>query len=355
MKINNHQGLSLVELIISLVIASVVLIGVIQLSIASQSNYHFQEQISVMQENARFALHELSKNIKNSHYLPAGCSKYTSIANITWSKSTNQPAVIDSGLGVKVIEISDKQLFDYSKLEKATLNNDALYLGLIDSNQSFEVESYNAEFNQFNLTSFYSISKHILMLWVNDMCSQITVFSALQKNNSNPENNTTINSIVLDMSGENIELIKNCSDYLYGDYFCKTKNGNVINGYKSNKNNVINSKIYPVFQKYYFVSDSTQKDKSGISYPALYLNENELVQGVESMNISIGIDTDFDGLLDRYVKSNELKDNDWNNAKSLKVELTLRSLERIEGIKTENDDGYLRRIYVQTIGLRNEW
>jgi len=70
---NRQKGLTLVEIMIALLLGLFLLTGVIQIFIGSKQSYRMQENISRMQENGRFALHFLKKDIRMAGYW--GCVK----------------------------------------------------------------------------------------------------------------------------------------------------------------------------------------------------------------------------------------------------------------------------------------
>mgnify|MGYP001940377819 FL=1 len=64
-------GLSLVELMVALVISLVLMLGVVQVFIASQTASRLSEGASRVQENARFALDFLERDIRMAGHM--GC------------------------------------------------------------------------------------------------------------------------------------------------------------------------------------------------------------------------------------------------------------------------------------------
>jgi len=61
-------GLSLIEIMISLLIGAFLLGGVLQIFIGSKQTYRMQENLSRLQENGRFALNFLAKDIRMAGY-----------------------------------------------------------------------------------------------------------------------------------------------------------------------------------------------------------------------------------------------------------------------------------------------
>jgi type IV pilus assembly protein PilW len=91
-KFSRYQyGLSLVELLVALTISLFLIAGVIQLFIGSKQTYRFHESLSRIQENGRFALDALSRDIRMAgHY---GCgSRGIPTTGLVFDNTLNTPA-----------------------------------------------------------------------------------------------------------------------------------------------------------------------------------------------------------------------------------------------------------------------
>ncbi|OOG24911.1 hypothetical protein B1C78_07500 [Thioalkalivibrio denitrificans] len=91
-----QQGLSLVELMVALLIALILTAGVIQIFLGSNQTYRFTEGASRVQENARFAMDTLQRDLRMAGY--RGCTRnITSWLNDTsgteWEHILGGPAV----------------------------------------------------------------------------------------------------------------------------------------------------------------------------------------------------------------------------------------------------------------------
>jgi len=69
---HRQSGVSLIELMIALVIASLVTLGMIQIFIGSKVAYQVQEGLSRIQENGRFSLQYLERNARLAGYMGCG-------------------------------------------------------------------------------------------------------------------------------------------------------------------------------------------------------------------------------------------------------------------------------------------
>jgi type IV pilus assembly protein PilW len=69
MKNNHYQtGMSLIEIMIALLIGAFLLGGVLQIFLSSKQTYRMQENLSRLQENGRFALDFLARDIREAGY-----------------------------------------------------------------------------------------------------------------------------------------------------------------------------------------------------------------------------------------------------------------------------------------------
>jgi prepilin-type N-terminal cleavage/methylation domain-containing protein len=60
----NRKGMTLMELIISIFIFSVVLIGILTLSVSTMNSYHKARAIKTIKENAEFAISSIAKDVR---------------------------------------------------------------------------------------------------------------------------------------------------------------------------------------------------------------------------------------------------------------------------------------------------
>ena len=76
-KFRSQNGLSIVELLVSLVIGMAVIAGSVQLVASSKRNFIDQDEVAFIQNNSRFALDLLSKDVRMAGYL--GCATQQSM------------------------------------------------------------------------------------------------------------------------------------------------------------------------------------------------------------------------------------------------------------------------------------
>ena len=108
MKQRLQQGLSLIELMIALVIGLILVAGLVQVFSASRSAYQMAEGFGRVQENARFALDFLQRDVRMVGHM--GCvndeaREFTTPSGFTNSLDTTRPQ-LDFGTSVQGYEAS---------------------------------------------------------------------------------------------------------------------------------------------------------------------------------------------------------------------------------------------------------
>ena len=65
---NKQQGMTLIEILIALVLGLFLLAGIFQIFLSSKQSYRMQENMSRMQENGRFAMEFISRDVRMADY-----------------------------------------------------------------------------------------------------------------------------------------------------------------------------------------------------------------------------------------------------------------------------------------------
>jgi type IV pilus assembly protein PilW len=83
-----------------------------------------------------------------------------------------------------------------------------------------------------------------------------------------------------------------------------------------------------------------------------------MVEGVEGMQLSYGVDTDINGEVDRFQIASDVVD--WRFVKAVRIQLLMRSISRLSGGDISVDfngnnytDRHLRQVVSSTVMLRN--
>jgi type IV pilus assembly protein PilW len=76
---HRQQGLTLVEIMVAVALSVILLTGVIQIFVGSKATYRLQDNIARLQENGRFALDFLTRDVRMAGY--RGCTNFVKSTN----------------------------------------------------------------------------------------------------------------------------------------------------------------------------------------------------------------------------------------------------------------------------------
>ena len=337
-----QRGFSLVELMVAMVVGLILIYGVVEIYVNSKGAYNVNEENSRMQENARFAFDLMVPTVRQAGY--SGClalnSKppkdirkikipdFSAVALMTGSEYTGSGWVPGLPTGLSSPPV--------------VANTDTI------SVQSSVSCGANLTGNLKNLTAQVQISgSNTCAFKPNDPilitdCSASDLFTA-----------TSVSK-----SGTKVNIAH-----------AKSVTGNTQN---------FLSKIYKEDAELLKPTSTTYYIGTGVNGPALMRRDNysgtagdELVEGVESMQVLYGVDTDTpaDGVVDRYVKANAIPvlGNDWDKVIAVRISLLMRSIGDAAtssgsytfaaaanpAVVTYGPDRLLRQEYTTTVQLRN--
>jgi type IV pilus assembly protein PilW len=310
----NHGGFSLVELMVALVISLLLIAGVLQVYAGTSKSRRAQDAAALMMDNGRTAIELLSRSARLAGYWK--CVGWQA-SNLSNHLASNQRGLF----GSNGADDAPDTLRVLHALDETAV--------VVQS----DVEIYDSETstaNPISVSSGADFSANDLIV-IND-CAKGDVFQ------------------ISGVSGNTLN--HNCTTCLetYG----------------------ADSTVMIVEDTQYFIADN---DKTP-AQPSLFRIVNggaaeELIEGVESMQIFFGEDTDSDGFANRYVTSEVINapcadgsnPSCWNRVTSLRISLLLRSTERnvtldsqvfnFNGQTVTATDNRLRRVFTTVIALRN--
>jgi type IV pilus assembly protein PilW len=338
---SNQLGMSFVELMIALTISVFLVGGVIQVYLSNKASYRFGEALSRVQENGRFSLDLLSRDIRMADYW--GCAGSHGVV-------TNMLDVYDSQYS------TDLHGFD-NGIDGTTDANgsDRIVLrGAFDKGVEV-INTPSGYASAIKVTPNNGFEKGDILI-VSD-CTNADIF---QITNNNPDSGTVIHNAAdhdnpvsvdpgnynpvacngakpLDEQGVSSAGIAHCLSKKYGP----------------------GAKVLKVKNIEYFVATGASGE------PALFRQEDgvaqELVEGVEQMQIVYGEDTDGDGTANRFVDIASAPNMD--SVVSVRVSLLVRSQREkvinedqqiaFNGANLTFTDGRVRQAFNSTVTIRN--
>lgn len=335
------SGFGLLELMVALVISLILMAGVGTIYVNSKNAYHVQERLSRLQENGRFAMHFLMRDIRMAGYL--GCFPEIESFNSTLNDPSN--FYFDPTIAVEGIDDHAAGAVWYPSTSTEVPadiadGTDLIALRMVDPSTAVHIAKPMPNTSAvIDLTDVTGFSEGDII-----MLSDCATGDMMQVTS------------VLSGSGA-IKLQHNSgSGFSPGNSTQKLQKSYDENGV-----------VFKYTTRRFYIKPNAQGVKS------LYRddngkNEQELVEGIEDLQLTYGVDSDGDGLPNRYYRAGEAglqTAAQWSNVVSVRFGILARSLNSsdIDTDTVEHDvngklvgplnDRHQRRVFQATILLRN--
>ncbi len=340
MKVNNHRfrsqkGLTLIEIMISLLIGVFLIVGVIQLFINSKQTYRVQEALARLQESGRFALDFLDRDIRMAGF--RGCASRGASAQVSNYLGSASSYVYDFTNPVQGFEAGTSAWNPTLPGAITSQTTPSTGKDIITIRRAAEdsAQVVSASLTDRRLTLNRNTIpglKTCDVVMVSD-CSHAAVFQISSFDSANKYANYASGGCSTSPAGGNAGVL----DRTY-----------------------VGGNLNKALTTSYFIKNNSN------AQPALFRLSNsnaeeELVEGVEDMQIAYGQDTDGDGTANIYVKADGAT---WANIVSVRISLLLRTIDDNIAAKpisyyfddTEKPaaDKRIRRVFTSTIAIRNK-
>ena len=228
----------------------------------------------------------------------------------------------------------------------------AIVVHNIDREQGITVSSHDVSTATATLSVNHNHDEGDLLAFVSNDCEQISVFRA--------GGDTELNQVTHPASNGTLG---NCISHLNGNFNCHT-NSAVASSMSHRGAQLAPLNSYAFYLREANDVPTLYRKQAGEYTSGNSINAEALVEGIERMNILYGVDTDNDGITNRYQTADDvgLFADSWRNVISVKLELLARSFTEIApepqsyffaGQRIDPTDNFLRRSFVSTIQLRN--
>lgn len=367
-----QTGLTLVEIMVAMLLSLVLLGGVVQIFISSKSTYNAQEGLSRMQENGRFAVEFLARELRMAGHF--GClSDVKGFVHSLNSDDLPTAASFNPGEGIVGWDASN------------TGNGDTLALDITAAPAPTDGAGWSSSSTTAMESGINAMpGSDIIRVWRagDDPVEIVNVPGTKGANTVINASRTTQfedNDLILITDCARAELIQACNvqDTTSGGVAVTNL---VLSGGCSPGNDVPNSlqvKAPPgeaamITSTLFYIG---KQGDNAANPPALFKREllntgalgpaQELVRGVETMQVFYGEDTGNDGSADRYVDATVVGSTNWNRIVSVRVAVLASSVEEtlpetniqtydLLGVTVDPvDDRRMRQVFVSTIALRN--
>jgi type IV pilus assembly protein PilW len=374
-----QRGLSLVELMVAMLLGLLLMGSVVGVVLNSKTSFIAVRESAMLQENGRYAMELLTREIRMAGYQECarGNAKLANTVKntagtwyLSWPGSTTAAGQSLQGLqgfdGVATPASSAAWPADYRAAVAA--NTDSIVIRRGDTT------SYSAVINEPQLATSFRVNKVTdfkageLVMAVAPACTQVGIFQA---------QNAAANTITRSTTGTP----GNCFTDLSGGYNCGLTGGKSSTAYR------IGSTLTRFNATAFFIAPTETGQPTALYRRAWAspgaLVTDELVRGVEDMQITYGLDTRSengaaidnstvfgDGVADKYVYANDTALTtwnaaiNWNSVVSVKVVLQMRSIntvytsdtafDKCDGSGAGTPDKYLHKCLSSTIAIRNQ-
>lgn len=339
-RFHRQAGVGLVEIMVAVTLSLILTAGLVQVYTGNKQTYRIQESLSRLQENGRFALDFITRDLRSAGFL--GCAG-------TSTKTTN------------------------------TLNNASSFNWDFDQIiEGFEAASSSGwdrdPVATAGIVSPYLPARDVLTIR-RSLGNPVQVGA---QGAMNPAGSAPITvARPHGLQPADVVMVTDCTDAAIFNITGITPNGanddivHAAGGGSPGNASPALGKDYTTAGAIVELMTSTYYVGTGVSgRPALFRQDGaaaaqELVEGVEDMQILYGIDTDGDRTPNRYVTADQVDIvADWGDAVSTEVRLLLQTLDNnlasqanqqytFNGQTFVSPDRRLRRTFTNTISIRN--
>jgi len=320
-RFTQQSGVSLVELMIALVISLILLGGVIQIMSSSKDSYNVQEGTSRLQQNARFAIDRIVQDVGAAGYM--GCLDSADAEFPMFNDLTNQAygSAYDFGNAAFGAEGTGLNGSDTISIRRGSANGGIrLTAPMADPSAPILLDSTDGA---------YAALQQFDVLVVGD-CGNASVLMI----SNDP---TTSGGSILHASGVTASSGPNTGQsnasggigYIYG---------------------ALTSSAGMAFQvgtvTYMLCPSIADNTRSSLFVNACGTAANEIVEGVQDMQITYGLDTNATLGADQYLAANAITPAQWNSVVSARITMTFDTVDPVPG-------GALTKNFTTTVRLRN--
>lgn len=342
------RGFSVVELMVAMAISLLLLSGVVAIFVSSKSSYETNERFARILENGRFALDAIMTDLRSSGFV--GCARQPTYL----STSLNSDTVLQWNFLAGPVTG-----FQATGTDTWAPPMDASIVSPLSGSDVLVVRVPLRERVALPLTANMGSATGTLQVAPNST------------------NGIATGDIALAYSCEAISVFQ-VSSYVVSTGVISHA-ANAAGQVPGNANDTVNytyrqavTHVVPVETVAYFIAPSTRVTDATDPAPAgttsLWRRRGlnaveELVEGIEQIQVEYGVDTSGDQLVDVYRTANNV--TDWNDVISVSVALLARSLEQY-GVETDQRsytlldvtvaapaDRRLREVFTATASIRN--
>ncbi len=341
-KIHYSRGVTLVELMIAIAISGIIALGISSVYTSSKRSFKLQEEYSRLQENGRFAINHITRFVRGAGY--SGCaSGLNKISNNLNNPDYNAWNFATGIEGYEYIGTEPNQAVTLSATPTAQATGTEASWETTTASVSLPTTadllgySYSPVQNTDILISRTADGAGV-EVFADSTSGQVFIKDG--NTGTCPDGTTSYSGIC---TGD-ILMISNCQEAVVLQTTNITAAGGKVNLVHSNANMAAYGgpgNADPILPMVLRIGDEVMRVSTKVFYigmgtngPALFMRQGngaavELVEGVETMQVLYGEDTDAtpDNIPNRYVAANKVLD--FANVVAVRVSLLLRSVKEL--------------------------
>jgi type IV pilus assembly protein PilW len=346
MPCERQRGFSLVELMIAMTIGFIVLAGIGYLYVESRQAFRSMDNLSRMQESARYALEIIARDIRMAGY--RGCASSSGDFHNTLSKGTESaynfglPINGYDGVGANWTPALPADTGGLSGLNILDGTDAIILRSATGSGTTVSKQPGNSSAD-LQITTPNDVTINDIVMVTN--CKAATVFQITNMNVNGTGQNVVHNTGTSAPGNSTKDLVENYS----------ASGGEMIK----------------MLSRSYFIRESASSTAADKRYSlwqfdnykpvAEGVNPAEITEGVENMQIVYGIDTNADGVVESYSAANAVAN--WSQVAAVRISLlvagnddnvaTSKQQYNYNGALVDAPDRRLRQVFTTTVSVRN--
>lgn len=342
MRMSMQRGVTLVELMVAVAIGLFMTAIIAALYLNMRGSFRYQEEYSRMQSGGRFAMESISRDVRMAGY--SGCGAITKLANVV----TGGLASPYLNFGSPIIGYEGGVSTFPTALTNASAvsGSDAVILLGVDTSSELVVQSHDPVLATIT-TKQHSIKIGELLL-ITD-CGRAALFQ------------------MTGPAGTNVSSVEHAAGS--GSPGNCTKELGTSCGRATTYQFKPGSSLMRIYSNAYFVAPSSSGTGNSLWVMSMTGQTNgtsaakELIDGVDSMQITYGLDGDGVRSANQFVKADSIAASDWPKVVAVRVSLLVNSVrDRIasapqtfdfDGQSITATDRKLHKVFTESITLRN--
>ncbi len=329
----DQGGLSLVEIMIALALSLVLLMGVIDILTSNRQAFRIQTAMARIQESGRYAAQRLAYDLRMAGYLGCGNLKNGFFQANVLASPRPMPGMPSELAAKDMLKVYQADGESWTPALPAGPNPAPLA-------GTDVVEIHRAGDQSYSLANGMSSRTAPIHL---------TASSGLEKDDW---------AVIADCRRADVFRVTGIDNGHQASHAAGENTSGALSGAYGT-----GARVAKFLSTLYYVGDTGRVSENGAAIPALYrytptAGSEELLEGVEDMQVVLGVDEDGDGSVDRYLAS-----TDADKAISVRLEFLMRSLEdhvtseprkyTYGGTIITPTDHHLRKVFTVQVQLRN--